>query len=226
NYNSIPDLDYVKNDSKLIYNLASCYLGVPRAHIKILENPTYAILKKELKIFVENIRKKDSKLYFYYSGHGILDSKGRFYILPADASIENEEILKESGINIDELKKFLTRSRGKKIAFIDACRLEPSWKPAVMVVYKPELKDMVMLFSTKEGQLSNADREKKYSAFTRALYEMASSGLVNLDFNNDGYVEIRELVKPLTNWVRKVSSDGKQTPDVWGPEEFEVFPVE
>ncbi len=108
---------------------------------------------------------------------------------------------------------------------IDACRIKPSWKPAV-VVYKPKLTDQAFIFSTKEGQFSNIDKDKRYSAFTRALYEMASSGLVNLDFDDDGYVEIKELIKPLTNWVRKVSADGKQTPDVWGPKDFEIFPVE
>ncbi len=55
---------------------------------------------------------------------------------------------------------------------------------------------------------------------------MASSGLVSLDFDDDGYVEIKELIKPLTKWVRKVSADGKQTPDVLSPKDFEIFPAE
>ncbi len=224
-YWEISDLDYVKNDKQLIYKLATCYMGVPEENVKILENPSYAYLKKQLRKFTQAIKRKDATLYFYYSGHGILDSKGKFYILPADASIEDEVALKESGVNVEELKRLLARAKGKKVALIDACRIDPPWKPAV-VVYKPNLVDIAMIFSTKQGQLSNVDKDKRYSAFTRALYEMASSGLVNLDFDDDGYVEIKELIKPLTNWVRKVSADGKQTPDVWGPKDFEIFPVE
>jgi len=224
-YDEITDLEYVKNDKELVYKLATCYMGVPEENVKILENPAYVKLKRELRKFARSVKKKDATLYFYYSGHGVTDSKGKFYILPADASVEDEQVLRESGINIYELKKLLARARGKKVAFIDACRIEPSWKPAV-VVYKPKLTDTAIIFSTKEGQLSNSDREKRYSAFTRALYEMASSGLVNLDFDDDGYVEIKELIKPLTKWVRKVSADERQSPDVWGPKDFEVFPVE
>ena len=151
--------------------------------------------------------------------------KGKFYILPMDASIEDENILKESGIDIDELKRLLARAKGKKVAFIDACRIKPRWKPAA-VVYKPKLINIAFIFSTKEGQISNVDKEKRYSAFTRALYEMATSGLFNVDVDDDGYVEIKELMKPLTKWLRRVSADSRQTPEVWGPDDFEVFPVE
>ncbi len=175
--------------------------------------------------FASRIKRKDSILYFYFSGHGIEGPDGRFYILPMDASIKKETYLKSSGIDIESLKGLLARAGGKKVAFIDACRIKPGWKPA-LVVYKPKLKDMALVFSTSEGQLSNVDRENEYSAFTRALYEMARAGLVNIDLNDDGYVEIKEIIRPLTKWVRKVSSDETQRPDVWGPKEIPVFPVE
>ncbi len=224
-YATLPDLDYVKNDEKLIKKLATCYMGVPEDNMKILENPSYALLKRELRDFVRRIKKKDSIFYFYYSGHGLIDSRGVFYILPSDASIEDEEILRESGIDLNSLKRLLSKARGKKIAFFDACRIKPRWKPAVMV-YKPKLSDIAIIFSTKQDQISNADREGRYSAFTRALYEMAKAGIINVDMDDDGYVEIKELEKPLIKWIKRISADENQSPDFWGPREFPVFPVE
>ncbi len=224
-YYELSDLDYIKNDKSLIYKLATCYIGIPEDHILILENPTYIMFKNKIREFVSRIRKKDAILYFYYSGHGVLDSRGNFYILPVDASIKNEQVLKESGINIDELRKLLTKARGKKVVFLDACRIKSYWKPAI-IVYMPNLTDTAIIFSTRRGKLSNIDKDGKYSAFTRALYEMARSGVINLDFDNDGYVEIKELKKTLINWVRRVSADMRQTPDFWGPEDFEIFPLE
>ena len=55
---------------------------------------------------------------------------------------------------------------------------------------------------------------------------MAHSGLTNLDMNDDGYVEVKELLNPLTKWVRKVSASPDQTPDVLGNKDIPVFPVE
>ncbi len=224
-YATLPDLDYVKNDEKLIKILATCYMGVPKENFKLLENPSYAMLKRELRDFVRKIRRKDSTFYFYYSGHGLIDPNGVFYILPSDASIEDEEILKESAIDLNTLKRLLSRARGKKIAFFDACRIKPRWKPAVLI-YKPKLSKIAMIFSTKEGQISNSDKDGRFSAFTRALYEMVQAGIVNVDMNDDGYVEINELEKPLIKWIRRISADERQTPDFWGPKDLPVFPVQ
>ncbi len=226
-YDQLDDLPYIRNDLNLIKRLATCYMGVPEDNIKILENPAYAKLKIELQRFIKGIKRQDSILYFYYSGHGILDSRSKFYILPSDAFIDNETVLKESGISIDDLNKLISQAKGKKIAFIDACRVKPGWKVIAEIVGEEEFRpeDMAFFFSTKQGQISNMDKQKRHSAFTRALYEMAHSGLTNLDMNDDGYVEIKELIRPLTKWVRKVSASPDQTPDILGNKNIPVFPV-
>ena len=94
------------------------------------------------------------------------------------------------------------------------------------MVYKPELINLALIFSTKEGQISTVDKEDKYSAFTRALYKMATSGLFNVDDDDDGYVEIKELMGPLAKWLRRVSADSRPALDAWGPDDFEVSPVD
>jgi len=208
----------------LIYKLAHCYLGVPEENIKILTNFSAGRFKKVLNDFAKKIYQKDAIFYFYYSGHGVTDSKGTFYILPKDASIENEEILKETAISINKLKILLNKAKGYKVAFIDACRISPRWKPAVLM-YKPRIKHMAFIFSTTQGKISNADKEGRHSAFTKALYEMARAGLKNLDFDESGYIEIKEILKPLQNWVKKVSASSEQIPEVWGIKSIPVFPV-
>ena len=51
-------------------------------------------------------------------------------------------------------------------------------------------------------------------------------GLYLVDDDDDGYVEIKELMGPLAKWLRRVSADSRQAPDAWGPDDFEVFPVD
>jgi hypothetical protein len=223
-YDELSDLKYVKNDIPLVKTLGKCYLGVPEENIKVLENPSVGKFKKELRKFAQKVRAKDAVLYFYYSGHGVLDGEGKFYLLPSDASIEAEKILKETAVSIDGLKGLLGEAGGYKVAFIDACRVNPPWKPAV-VMYKPPTEKMAFLFSTQQGKISNMDRERRHSAFTRALYEMARAGVKNIDLDASGYVEIKEIEKPLRNWLREVSASPDQRPDVWGIRDIPVFPV-
>ena len=224
-YDELDDLTYVKNDIALIKILASCYLGVEEEKIKIIPNPSVGRLKKELRDFTKKVREKDAILYFYYSGHGVTDSEGKFYLLPKDASIEDEQTLKDTAISIDELKNLLSRAKGYKVAFIDACRISPRWKPAVLM-YRPNTVDTAFVFSTTQGKISNADREGKHSAFTRALYEMARAGLKNVDLDASGYVETGEILKPLENWLKEVSASADQKPEVWGINSIPVFPVQ
>ena len=217
------DLIYVKNDIVLLKKFALCYLGVPEENMKIISNPSVGKFKKELRDFVKKVKEKDAIFYFYYSGHGVVDSKGKFYILPRDAYIGDEQILAETAISIEKLKVFLNKAKGYKVAFIDACRVSPRWKPAVLI-YKPKITNTAFIFSTTQGKASNADREGKYSAFTRALYEMARSGLKNIDLDASGYVEIKELLKPLKNWLKEISPS-EQTPDIWGMQNIPIFPL-
>ncbi len=223
-YDELSDLPYVKNDINLIKTLGKCYLGVPEENIKVLENPSVGKLKKELRKFVKKIYSKDAVLYFYYSGHGIVDSKGNFYLLPSDASIEDEQTLKETAISLDTLRACLEMAKGYKVAFIDACRVNPPWKPAVLL-YKPKMSNIALIFSTQQGQISNMDKEHKHSAFTRALFELACAGVENIDLDASGYVEIKEIEKPLKNWLKRVSVSPEQTPDVWGPTDIPLFPI-
>jgi len=223
-YDELSDLNYVKNDIDLVKTLGKFYLGVPENNIKILKNPSLGKLKKDLKKFAQDIGLKDAILYFYYSGHGILDSRGKFYLLPSDASIDDEQILKDTAISIDILTKLLAKAKGYKVAFIDACRINPPWKPAVLR-YKPPTAKISFIFSTKQGQVSNIDRSHTHSAFTRAFYEMAQAGVLNLDLDESGYIEIKEIEKPLKNWLKKVSCSPDQTPDIWGPKDIPLFPV-
>jgi len=58
-----------------------------------------------------------------------------------------------------------------------------------------------------------------------ALYRIASRGIENLDFDGSGYVELKELVKPLEVQVEKASGV-EQKPDIKGGKNIPVFPVQ
>ncbi len=51
-------------------------------------------------------------------------------------------------MDINTLKRPIAREKGRKVALIDACRIDPLWNAAI-IVYKPRLVDIPMMFSTK-----------------------------------------------------------------------------
>lgn len=114
-YIELPHFKISENDVELM-KTAVCYLGVPEENVIILRNPTKAYFKTKLEQILKKLRSKAKKLYFYYSGHGILDTKGKFYFLPIDACVDTEKSLNETGISITEIEKMLSRIEGQKIS--------------------------------------------------------------------------------------------------------------
>jgi len=224
-YKHLPSLPFVKNDINLIKTLATCYIGVPKNHIKILINPSKDEFLGELAAFVEKIRRPDSLLYFYYSGHGITDSFGNFYFLPYAARVDNKVLLKLTSISLEEVENLLKEANGRKIALVDACRNLATDKGIAIGGFGVKDPKLAIIFSTSQGSVSTADREGKHSAFTKALYKVVSEGLANLDFNNDQYVEIKEIEHSLRRWVKNFSRNPKQEPTVKGNKDLPLFPV-
>ncbi len=212
-YESLSPLDFAKRDIPLIERLATCYMGIPKRNFTLLENPSIGRLRRELRRFASRVDKRDAVAVFYYSGHGIVDTKGELFLLPRDASVETEEDLKETALPLTELKEKLSRAKGMKLAMIDACRVKVPWKPAVLFIRKKEKeKDMAVLFSTAPGKISMG---KESSVFLSVLYRMASRGIENLDMDGSGYVELKELIRPLRVQVKKAPMN-QQIPEATG----------
>ena len=224
-YDEPPELPFVKNDKKLLLKLATCFLGVPKNNILVLENPSLASFRRKSRKFFSGIRKRDALVFFYYSGHGVVDSRGDFYLLPKDASVASEVDLEETALPLAELEKKLARAGGMKLVMIDACRVKLPWKPAVLMKKKTEEKNIALLFATAPEELSTAEKTGQSSAFLAALYRMATRGMENLDVDGSGYVELSELIKPLKVQIRNLST-GDQRPELLGNKNIPVFPVE
>jgi hypothetical protein len=60
---------------------------------------------------------------FYYAGHG-MQVKGKNFLIPVDAEIDNEEMVRTEGIDVDRLLERLKISR-MNIVILDACRDNP-----------------------------------------------------------------------------------------------------
>lgn len=139
--------------------------------------------------FARASTKADASL-FYYAGHG-MQYQGRNYIMPADASLEDEISLRYELTSIEEVKAALERSNGVRIMVLDACRNNPLAQrlvrsitvntrdiPNVQGYARPEkTQGMVVIYATQADDVAN-DGVGRNSPFSTAfLKEIKEPGL-------------------------------------------------
>lgn len=167
----------------------------------------------------------------FWSGHGFLDSKQKFWFLTSEADIQQ---LRATAVSKDDLLEYVADLPGKKVLFIDACH----GAAAAMVVGSKgvgaDMNKLVNDFSVKESGLvvfgastgtevaKEDDKWDRHGAFTKALIEGIGEGKASIDKTGritigmlDLYVE--ERVKELTN--------GTQHPVMNRPDILPDFPI-
>jgi hypothetical protein len=61
---------------------------------------------------------------FYYAGHA-MQYQGRNYLMPVDATLEDEISLRYNLVSFDDIRTAMSRTRGIKVMILDACRNNP-----------------------------------------------------------------------------------------------------
>ena len=61
---------------------------------------------------------------FYYAGHA-MQYQGRNYLMPVDATLEDEISLRYNLVSFDDIRAAMSRTRGIKVMILDACRNNP-----------------------------------------------------------------------------------------------------
>ena len=138
------------------------------------ENLKLGEMRESLRKFVLTTRTADVRLV-YFAGHG-LQMRGRSYLLPVDAKINNETHVLERTADATELVEQLSAiERGANVVIIDACRTHPMFTSGTRKMWaaKPGLSKVtasgtVVAFSTRPGQTA-LDGDGAISVYTRHL---------------------------------------------------------
>jgi WD40 repeat protein len=163
-----------------------------------------------------------------FSGHGVRDTDGSFYLAPIDIKPKN---LLASGVPGDLLKKTLAGLPGRLLVFLDACHagsLDGDKRKRVDGLTDELVRDLVsddygvVVFCSSTGQeYSLEDPEQGHGYFTQALLEGLSG---KADYNQDGVVYLNELDLYVTERVKELSK-GKQHPVTTKPTSIRSFPL-
>ena len=198
----IPPVKYALNDAKLMKEYFIKVFGIPEGNIIYAENPTLAQFNR---IFgtsenpngeLANYTKPGkSDVYIYYVGHGAPDMVShKAYFIPVDGSAD---YVRTDAYPLDLFYANLAKLPAKSVnVFLDACfsggspsgNLVKSASPLALQVATGVLpKNINVLASSSESQISSWYDEKGHSLFTYYMLGMISSRAENggkLNFGN------------------------------------------
>ena len=160
-----------------------------------------------------------------YSGHGMRDPLGRFYLVPVDMSDADPEGTCLSG---DELKSRLGSMPGRLVAILDTChsgvvaeKYGPAKADSLAHDLASEDAGVIVMCSSLGREYSIEDGRTKAGYFTFGLVE-GLSGYGDVD--EDGIIYINELEMYASARVRQLSG-GRQNPTLGRQSSVRLFAV-
>jgi WD40 repeat protein len=162
----------------------------------------------------------------FLAGHGVNDSGGVYYYLPANTDLEK---LKRTGLLFTEMKNTVASLAGKTILFIDTCHagnvlgaraVAPDITGVVNELASAENGAVVFASSTGR-QYSFEDPNWGNGAFTKAVVEGING---KADYTGKGRITINMLDLYISERVKELTK-GKQTPATAKPQTIPDFPL-
>jgi len=238
----IKPLDFAKDDiTKFSYLLMTCYNGVAEACIDMPpgtvrdiqreddNTPKRAVMNK-IETWCKLLTANDTAI-LYLAGHGEKDANGKLYLAMINYNPHRKNF-DTAAIPMEWIRDRFGEAKGKhKLLLIDTCfsgtaknigfeRVTGAESGAVFA----DLKDLVVIASSRENEESWLWRDERHSLFTYWLIE-AFKG--HADLNDDQIVTCDEIVSYLQDkvpWAAKHALDGKiQNPVVFNAEKGKDF---
>ena len=215
NYYRLPSVHYARKDAFLMKQYFVKVLGIPEANIIYLEDTgaTKAKIMQHLRTYFPKNTEKDSLLYVYFVGHGVLDErKENPYIIPYDGDVR---LLEDTNYRLQDFFGDLENLQIKRsFVFLDtsfngfAARNNNMILPYAKLAlnHKGNLilssDKVIAMISSSGGQTSNAYPQKGHGLFTYFLLR----GLRGEAFKSrSGLMTMGELYTYVKDQVAKVS---------------------
>jgi uncharacterized caspase-like protein len=160
----------------------------------------------------------------FFAGHGGMDRKGIFYLIPVDM---REDDIAGSCLSDAEFKRALANLPGRVVAMLDAChsgsvaqKRDASADDLVRDLVSEDI-GVVVMCSSQGSEYSMEHPKLKHGFFTFALVEGLSG---KADLNRDRYVYIHEVDLYAGVFVQEASR-GRQNPVTGRPPNIRSFPL-
>jgi len=194
--------------------------------VKLLPDAVKDQIEDGLDWLQHQVTNRDVGMIFL-AGHGVDDSSGIYYFLPANADLDG---LKRTGLVFSDIKTTMESIAGKAVMFVDTChsgnvmgtrRGGPADINAVVNELASAENGMVVFAASTGRQYSLEDPQWQNGAFTKALVEGVKG---KADYEHNGRITINMLDLYLSERVKELTK-GQQTPTTTKPSTVADFPV-
>lgn len=215
-YNNEISVKYAENDANIFKEYLSKTIGIPEDHLHLKLNATYGEMLGEIDWLnsVSKIFGKETKIIFYYAGHGMPnEGYNGSYLLP----IDGRSTQPKTAILIDDIYATLTQFETKQATvFLDACFSGGAREGTLVsgrgVKIKPKentISGNLIVFTAASGnQTAHPITEKRHGLFTYYLLKkLQESG------GNITYKELGEYILKNVNQTSIIRGT-EQTPKI------------
>lgn len=217
NYQSVSNVPFAINDGEVFSKYCNQTLGIPQTHIRLVKNATLNNIKHEidwLSQVIDTYKEEDTRVIFYYAGHGIPDESNKTsYLLPVDGHGHDVS----TGYRLDNLYKKLGELPSESIlVLLDACfsgstreggMLASARGVAIKAKSGQPIGNMVVMSASQGDETAYPYKEKQHGMFTYFLLKKLQ--------DTKGDVTLSELSDYVTKEVTRksiVENDKIQTP--------------
>ncbi len=214
------NVSYAANDALVFKQYCHKTLGIPEANIKCYTNQTLGLMRRAIRLMKQTANvnnKKDCRIIFYYSGHGIPNEATKdAFLVPVDA----DGRYTEDCYSLNELYRELGSLPVKKVyAFLDACFSGAQRGDGMLMAARgmalvpkkenPQGSNMVIFSAATGDETAYPYKDKKHGMFTYYL--------LNMLYRTKGSCNIGELGSYIEKKVKEKSiaiNSKQQTPTI------------
>jgi tetratricopeptide (TPR) repeat protein len=176
------------------------------ADVTVLSDPEPQRMREAVERLFAN-RQKDDLVFLYFSGHGVVDDYGKFYLTCAQT---DKGILNSTAIPATFIHELMEGCRSQRqVVILDSCFSGAFAKEmkakGEAVNLQPQLggKGRAVLTSSSATEYSFEQKEGQLSVYTQYVVEGLRTGIADRD--EDGWISIDDLHEFATAKVREVA---------------------
>jgi site-specific DNA-methyltransferase (adenine-specific) len=198
--------------------------------IDILTNPTIEQLRSTIVHYAMDRSAKGDILIFYFSGHGTVLAKNEFGLCLKDTKIRPDGggCLPLSVLSFDDIIRTLTAADVHPVFIIDACFSGKAGQNEQNKVVEAMHDDVHRVAASSYGLLcacygeALAHDTKDGGAFTKALYDIAKTGLADDAHRQKQFLQLSDFSRPIQ---QRLTSGGYPLPKLYLGPDLPDFPL-